>query len=212
MRPAFASLILLASLPAAADEAPSDPVAPRDNFSHRLQAGVGVTVGSGYRVMFKYGDKNNSGQTTSCGQLDSEGRPATTCTGRISTWLDAKLFFGVSSSVDVVIEQRIGLESGMAGDFTAGRMFVLMPGIRVYPTDGTKSFKFFVQIQPVFDFTDPGASNLRGYDIGLHEANGFQWDFLKWMGAYLQISETFEFVRAFTFQLEGGGGIEGRFP
>jgi hypothetical protein len=180
-----------------------------------MQAGIGVTVGSGYRVMFKYGQTNSdNGQQTYCGPptIDSQGNVPNTCTGRIPTWLDLKVFFGVSNYVDLVVEQRLGLETGISSDFTTNRTLVLMPGIRIYPSDPMKAFKFSVQIQGVFDFTDPGLSNLRRYDFGLHEANGFQWDFLKWMGAYLQISETFTFYRSFTFQIEGGGGIEGRFP
>ena len=185
--------------------APPDDPDPKasDDRTHRFQGGLGVTVGSGYRVIFRYGD------TKTCGTNDPQsGAPTSTCSGRLPTWLDAKLFFGVAHSVDLVIEQRFGLEA----DFTLNRQFMLMPGIRVYASDPHKPFKFFVQIQGVFDYSDPSTISDKRFDFGIHEANGFQWDFLKWMGAYLQISETFEFYRGIDFQIEGGLGLEGRFP
>ena len=187
----FALIALLAASPAAS----AVELGPPDS-SHYHQGGLDVTVGSGYTIRFKYGSAQ------SCGD---PGKNA--CYYRLPTWLDLKAFFGVSKAVDLVVEQRFGLES----DFTNSHNFLLMPGIRVYP-EPHKPFKFFVQIQLAIDFTDWGPVAPSRVDFGLHEVNGFQWDFLRWMGAYFQISETFEFIRSLSFQLEGGLGIEGRFP
>lgn len=204
---AFVVLALLASVaPAAADETAPSPAPPPSalpteppppNRSHKHQFGVDVTAGSGYRVVFRYPESTTCGGTVG----------ATTCNDRLKTWLDLKIFFGFTDNFELVVENRFGLEK----DFTATNQFMLMPGIRVYPS-GKDPFKFFLQVQGVFDYTDPNGTSPTRYDWGVHEANGFQWDFLKWAGAYLQISETFMFVRNFSFQFEIGGGLEGRFP
>jgi hypothetical protein len=173
------------------------PARNPDDRSHYHQFGLAVTAGTGYRVMFKYSS------ATTCNGVDGN----TTCYYRSPAFLDAKAFFGVSKSVDLVVEQRFGLET----DFFSNHDLLLMPGIRVYP-DASQAFKFYVQIQLVIDLSDPGNTSPNRYDFGFHEANGFQWDFLRWGGAYLQISETFGFVRSFNFQLEAGIGVEGRFP
>src|SRR5438128_7038543 len=103
-----AALLALALLPVAAhaDDAPAPPKEPAKevDHSHRLQFGVAVTVGSGYRVLFKY---------DTAGTCGDPGHA--TCYGRVPTWLDLKAFFGVSRYIDLVVEQRFGLES----DFTA---------------------------------------------------------------------------------------------
>ncbi len=182
---------------------PAVPPAPPparnpDDRSHYHQFGVAVTAGTGYRVMFKYSS------ASTCNGMDNNA----TCYYRAPAFLDAKVFFGVTKSVDLVVEQRFGLET----DFFSNHDLLLMPGIRIYP-DAAQAFKFYVQIQLVIDFSDvPNNITTNHYDFGFHEANGFQWDFLRWMGAYLQISETFGFVRSFNFQLEAGAGLEGRFP
>ncbi len=182
-----------ATAPATVPEKPSEP-----DRSHRLQFGVAVTAGSGYRVLFKYAGAQ------SCDGVDPSRN---TCYGRVPTWLDVKLFFGVHRAVDVVLEQRFGLET----DFTGSHPLLFMPGVRLYP-DGQKAFKFYVQLQLVIDYTDPGIVYHDRIDLGFHEANGFQWDFARYGGIYFQISETFGFLRSFDFQLEAGAGIEGRFP
>src|SRR5690349_6930763 len=101
-----AALLALALLPLAsrADEPPppkpTEPAEPPKevDHSHRLQFGVAVTVGTGYRVLFKYDS------ATTCGDPGHN-----TCYGRTPTWLDLKAFFGVSRNIDVVLEQRFGL-------------------------------------------------------------------------------------------------------
>lgn len=201
--PVALTLSLLASLPSLAAAAPDAKVDPKKDRSHRLQAGVGVTVGSGYRVQFKYSEAG------SCGQNDEQTqKPRNSCSDRLPTWLDLKIFFGVSHAVELIVEQRFSLEK----NFTTNTQFMLMPGIRVYAEGARKEFKFFVQLQGIFDYSNPGAFSGTRFDYGFHEANGFQWDFLKWMGAYFQISESFLFARSFTFQIEAGLGVEGRFP
>jgi hypothetical protein len=169
-----------------------------ENRSHRHQVGFDVTAGSGYRVIFKYE------VVRAC---SNDPKQSTTCTDRLPTWLDVKVFYAFTDNFEVVLEQRFGLEK----DFNNTNQLLFMPGIRIYPS-GRDAFKFFLQIQGVFDFTEPGNNNWARYDFGLHEANGFQWDFIKWAGVYLQISETFTFLRSFIFQFEGGLGLEGRFP
>ena len=208
MRAVAATLCLLALPSLAAAEAEPDRKKDR---SHRLQGGIGVSVGSGYRVQFKYGDAGT------CGRLGENGKPANSCFGRMPTYLDLKLFLGVSHSVDVLIENRFGLERAYpdANDPTAvavaNQLFVLMPGIRVY-AGGRSPFKFGVQIQLVFDYNETGTTGNSKFDFGVRETNMFQWDLLRWMCAYLQIGANFAFLRSFTFQLEAGAGIEGRFP
>ena len=90
MKPFVAALLLLAPLSALADKAPTDKKKDR---SHRMQAGIGVTAGSGYRIQFKYGDAGT------CGRKGDDGKPANVCYDRLPTWLDVRLQFGVSHNI-----------------------------------------------------------------------------------------------------------------
>ena len=209
MRAIAACALLCFSSLALADPGAGDPAAPAPppaapsprtlDITHYHQFGLAVTFGTGYLIRFKYAS------ATYCDGATDPGK--NTCYDRLPTWMDVKAFFGVTRAIDVLLEQRFGLES----DFTKSHNFLFMPGIRVYP-EPAKPFKFYVQVQGVLDFTDWGGVSSHGIDFGIHEANGFQWDFWHYMGAYLQISETFEFLRSLAFQLEAGIGVEGRFP
>jgi hypothetical protein len=49
-------------------------------------------------------------------------------------------------------------------------------------------------------------------DVTVRPLVGLQFDFIRWAGAYLQISPTISFIRALHFAFDGGLGLQFRFP
>jgi len=185
---------------AAAPPAPASPVSGPPapvGTSHFKQVGLGLIFGSGYRGLVRYQDSAPC-QTTDPGK--------DFCTSRLPFFMDLQAAFGVTRSLSAIADVRIGLEQ----DFTQSRPLAFAPGLKAY-IDAESLAKFFATIQLAFDFTsqEPGA---RGLDIGVRNANGLQFDLMRYFGVFVQFGETIAFRRFFRFELDLAAGIEGRLP
>jgi len=187
-----------APAPAAAP-APKPRVFPRlkrPSLSHEMQFGVAVLPGTGYRVLVPYKDN------VVCDLNDLAKR---VCTSRVPVFLDAQISYGIARAWDVMVDLRFGLEK----DFGLVHQFAVSPGFR-YWVDPELQTKFFATIQGVIDTT--GESQGGKVDFGVRNANGFMFEVMRNFGIYLQFEETLGFRRWLRFEIDGGVGVQARFP
>ena len=192
--------------PARAEEAPpkeapaSQPVAAgKLSYSHRMQGGVGLIFGSGYRGLVKYHGKPGACE-------DVAGSDKTFCHSRLPTWMDIQASFGATRGLSVIADVRVGLEN----DFTHSRPLAFAPGIK-YFIDADERWKFFVTLQLALDFTGQ-LPQVPTTDVGVRNAVGFQCDIHRLFGVWVQLGDTLAFRRYFRFELDGAVGLEVRFP
>lgn len=172
-------------------------------WSHKGQFGISADFGTGYRAIFKYDDDDFCGQSKAV------------CSARSPFVVDLTLTYGVSKSIELLADVRLGLED----DFKPAQLNADPPmpvsfggGLRVY-IDDTGSAKFFTSLLVNFDRTDYSASgNSTQTDVGVRNVNGLLLDFHRTFGAYIFLGETIGFVRWLSFQVDVGVGLQARFP
>ncbi len=189
------------SAPAADDAHAPDPKKrfPRiqpPSLVHKDQFGVAVLSGSGYRIIAPYKDK------ISCGQGINR-----VCTGRLPFFMEVQPSFGFARHWDVIVDLRFGVEP----DFNGSHQFAVSPGIR-YWVDAELPTKFFATFQGVYDLNPQHDPGIKDYDFGVRNANGFMFEVMRNLGFYLQFGETLGLVRWLRFEVDGGIGVQARFP
>ena len=173
----------------------------RDN--HKLQTGLSIMPGTGYRFIVPYKDQ------TFCGDRSHSGDKRV-CANFVPAFLDFQLSFGAMSRFDVIIDMRIGLQEDPA--VKGNHQFALAPGLRFW-LDQDVALKFYTTLQFVFDYTDFSTSpGVRSSDYGARNASGLMYDPIRNVGFYVQFGETFGFVRWFRIDLDIGIGAQIRFP
>jgi len=205
--------IALTSPAFGADEptAPTEPSAPASNkpaaaaatsdLSHKYQFGVAVRMGSGYRVIAPY-------QEEDCGELDDQGNKKSVCGGMYPLWLEVSPSFGITSTLEVLVDIRIPLDKP---SFTNSKGFFVAPGIK-YFTDPESAFKFFLTAQIVFESqSQSGNAGLASFDFGVRSALGVQIDLVRYVGLYAQAGLIFGFNRWMSFLIDFGGGLQVRY-
>jgi hypothetical protein len=199
--PATLALALL-SLAASPDEtvAPT-PAPPVPSLAHLHQVGISLAPGLGYRVIFPYKDGEF------CGETKDSGGPKRVCTSRLPWFLELEAAFGVTRSLSVIADLRFGLEE----DFNTSHLFFFAPGVKYFSGPDAR-LKFYTTFQLVFDNEDQHNTSLDDFDFGLRNANGLQFDFNRYVGAFAQFGETLAFVRWLRFELDFAFGVQGRFP
>ena len=163
---------------------------------HKDHFGIALLPGSGFRIIAPYKEG------ISCGQLQNR-----VCTGRIPFFIDAQPSFGFARHWDVIVDLRFGVEA----DFNGSHDFSVAPGLR-YWVDPELATKFFATIQGVYDLNPPHDPRIKDYDFGVRNANGFMFEVMRNLGFYLQFGETVGFVRWLRFEVDGGVGVQARFP
>ncbi len=194
-----------AKIDAAGTEAPAQPArfgGPAER-NHRLQTGLSIMPGTGYRLIVRYKE------TQSCG--DPSGiadKPV--CSRRLPTFLDFQLSFGAMSRMDIIVDLRFGLEQDPA--VKGSHQFALAPGFRFW-LDQEIALKFYSTLQFVYDYTyfPPNASTPSS-DLGVRNANGLMYDPIRNVGFFVQFGETMGFRRWFRIDLDVGFGAQIRFP
>lgn len=185
--------------PAAGDGLKKFAPLKRPTLIHTDQFGISLLPGTGYRIIIPYDNDVPCEITTGI-------MPRRVCTRRVPTFLDAQLSFGFAAHWDVLLDLRFGLEK----DLGLVRQLTVAPGIR-YWVDPELHFKFFATIQMAID-TSTDDPSLSGANYGVHNSNGFMYDVMRNAGVYLQFGETISFRRALRFEVDGGAGVQVRFP
>jgi hypothetical protein len=167
-------------------------------MTHRLQFGIALLPGTGYRGIFPYQEMID------CGQPGKR-----VCTSRLPTFLDVQPSFGFGDHWDVLIDLRFGIEQ----DFTGTHQFAVAPGVR-YWVDPEEHTKFFATIQVAYDTTPQHATAALKHndDVALRNSNGFMYDVMRNVGFYVQVGETIGFVRWLRFEIDAGVGVQARLP
>ncbi|HSD88561.1 MAG TPA: hypothetical protein VLB44_13630 [Kofleriaceae bacterium] len=185
---------------ASADDGSEPPVT-----FHKGQLGISARFGLGARGILTYDN------TVYCGKSDPQAAHgfASVCTGRTPLALDLEAAYGVTKSIELTLELRLGLERdfGTVPGVDGPRPFYLAPGARFFFSESGHT-KLFVQPEAVIDL----AGYDRGNDFGLKGIEGFWIDLHRTYGIYLFVGETLEFKRWLSASFEGGLGFQGRYP
>lgn len=169
---------------------------------HRHQGFVNVLFGTGWHMVAPY-DKDNPDKA--CG-YDSDDESEPVCTGRSPFHLDFLAGFGVKDGLEVFAMFKLGLDR--PDSRLPERMMMIGAGIKVYsPSDGL--FKISFGVAPLFDFSPRRVDK---YDFLIHVPIGAHFDFLPWLGAYIQVAPNISMVTEFMLDLTAGIGVQGRFP
>ncbi|HVV52703.1 MAG TPA: hypothetical protein VHO06_23790 [Polyangia bacterium] len=199
--PDTAALDAQAAAPAAADDGPDPkkrfPRLQPPSLLHTDQFGISVLPGTGYRVIAPYKDG------IPCGPVQTDR----VCTGRLPFFVGAQASFGFARHWDVIVDLRFGVES----DFNGSHEFSVAPGFR-YWVDPELPAKFFATFQGVYDLNPQHEPGVKDYDFGVRNANGFMYEVMRNLGFYLQFGETLGLVRWLRFEVDGGIGVQARFP
>jgi hypothetical protein len=163
---------------------------------HDMQFGIALLPGSGYRGIFPYKDGIN------CGEAAKR-----VCTGFLPFFLDVQPSFGFATAWDVLVDLRFGISQ----DFTHSHEFAVAPGVR-YWIDPEQQLKFFATIQFAYDATPPHDPLVKSYDLAFRNSNGVMYDVMRNFGVYFQLGETIGVVRWLRFEIDGGVGVQARFP
>lgn len=191
--------ILIVLVAGAGTAAAEEPAAGEGRqISHAGQVGVHLALGTGYRVVAPYDDEY-------CGAVDE------VCLGRSPVSLDLGLAYGVNSKLEVLFEMRIGLERdfGATPDADGPRLRSYAPGVKVYINDVGVT-KFFSTLQLVIDTT--GFEQNPETDYAIKQTNGLQLDVHETVGLFFFFGEVVGWDRWLRFEMEGGIGLQARFP
>lgn len=200
---ALALVIVAAGATAAPADDAGEPAQPGDDdklaISHAGQVGVHLALGTGYRGVAPYDDEY-------CGRPADE-----VCLGRSPVALDLGLSYGVNQKIELLLEVRFGLESdfGAVPDGDGPRVRQYAPGLKVYINDVGVT-KFFSTFQLLVDTT--GYEQNDETDYGIKQTNGLQLDVHETVGLFFYFGEIVGWERWLRVQMEGGIGIQARFP
>ncbi|HTJ47275.1 MAG TPA: hypothetical protein VL463_34475 [Kofleriaceae bacterium] len=173
---------------------------------HDGQFGLGLQLAVGMRAINPYDNEY-------CGAVGDNGNANQAyCLARVPMTLDFELTYGVKPAIEAMLEVRIGVErdfGASSADMTGPRVHQFAPGARFYFSESGRS-KFFSTAQIVLDTS--GYSGVDGTDFMLRNVNGFMFDIQKSYGVYVFFGEEVGFKRWLSATLEGGIGIQGRYP
>ncbi|HKA87412.1 MAG TPA: hypothetical protein VKE22_07080 [Haliangiales bacterium] len=174
------------------------------SYPHKGQIGIYSQIGIGYRFIARY-DENDF-----CGKAGSA-----VCTGSTPPWIELGLSYGATNSLELITDVRIGLSTDFkpeTSSASAPRNLVIAPGLKVY-IDDEGSLKWFSTFQLAIDLTDYSSSTVKTkVDFGERSVIGLLIDLHRTFGVYIHGGVTFGFVRWFRFEMDGGVGLQARFP
>jgi hypothetical protein len=172
------------------------PAAP----DHARQFGLSVMPGSGYRIVVPYKEDVKCGDSSG-----NASRPV--CTHSLPFFLEVQLSFGIFKQLDFLTDFRFGLQKDPAT--LNSHEFAFSPGFRFW-LDQDVALKFYTTAQVVYDYVD--YLGVSSSDFAIRNANGLMYDPIKNLGIYVQLGWTMGMVRWFRMELDGGLGIQVRYP
>ena len=192
-----------------------DPAPPgREARHHQGQFGLGLSLVTGYRFMTTWDADDYCGDRATAGD---GGGNAAYCFSRTPFAFDLALSYGVARGVELMLDIRLGIERDFGTSASASgsgpRLRHYAPGIKFWLTSRGQT-NYFSTAQLAIDATgyqDAGGQD-RGADIRLRNANGLQVDFHPAYGIYVYFAEEVAFRRWLEIGLEGGVGVQGRYP
>ena len=198
--------------PALIPTASDPPAAGRERGHHKGQFGLGLSLVTGYRFMTTWDADDYCGDRASAGD---GGGNAAYCFSRTPFAFDLALSYGVARGIELMLDIRLGVERdfGTSASGSGPRLRHYAPGIKFWLTSRGQA-NYFSTAQLAIDATgyeDAGGQD-RGTDIRLRNANGLQVDFHPAYGIYVYFAEEVAFRRWLEIGLEGGVGIQGRYP
>jgi len=152
-----------------------------------------------------------------CGETDTTARYgyAPICTGRAPLALDLEASYGVAKHVELLFDLRLGLEQDPGSTPSAGdgaRPLQLAPGARFFFSEAAHT-KLFFQPMAVFDVaSQPTTIGSRGTEFGVRGLEGYWIDLHRAYGFYFYVGETLGVSPWLEGEIEGGFGIQGRYP
>ena len=173
--------------------------------NHRYQTGLSIMPGSGYRLIARYKENQNCGDSSGV-----QSKPV--CAHSVPFFLEFQLSFGVAARADIIADIRFGLQSDPA--IAGGHQFALAPGVRFW-LDQDVTLKFYTTLQFMYDYTDFSgslAADVRSSDYGMRNASGLMYDPIRNVGFFVQFGESIGFARWFSIALDVGLGAQIRFP
>lgn len=193
--------VLLASPAARAEDGDiDDEPDTAEDLTHEGQLGLNLQVSTGYRGIFPYDGEY-------CGVAGNNEA----CVERAPVVLDIGVSYGVTRSLELLLELTVGLERefGSGPGLTGPRTRVYSPGLRYYFSE-TGQLRFFSTLQLAIDATDFAQAS--GVDYAIKNINGLQLDVQRAVGLYAFFGETVSWTRWLRFEMVAGLGVQARFP
>ena len=171
-----------------------------------------AALATGYRLIKTWDNDRYCGARAGVG---GGGGNAVYCVGRSPVVLDVTLSYGLTRSLELMLDLRFGLERDFGSTATADgpRLRHYAPGLKLFLGE-PDTMKFFSTAQLAIDttgYTELGGAAL-GTDVRLRNANCLQVDFHDAYGAYAYFAEELAFSRWLEAGVEFGAGIQGRYP
>jgi hypothetical protein len=193
------ALLALLALTAPAVAGPELDATDAEKEKHQGQVGLGIAVGTGYRGIFRDADEY-------CGKTGED-----LCLARSPLHMDLSLGYRVLEKLELYGELRIGLERdfGENANSEGARTRAYSMGAKVYFKDeGTA--KFWSSLAFTIDTTHYPQKPENDYGVRLR--NAFQFDPHRTVGVFFYFGPIFAWQRWLRFEVEGGLGLQARFP
>lgn len=183
----------------------------RAPWGHRYQVSFRVAGSLGYMFAIRYG--GGMGDSDNCATAYGGSMSgAVFCYGRSPVMVDTAVGFGVTETLELEARFRFGELLFLPGSMSStGIPLALGVGIRYYGNDDSR-LKFLLGVAAFVDFTDRVMISRFGTDVQVRLEQGLQYDIFRQFGVYVQLGETFGFVRNLSAVLDGGLGVQARVP
>ncbi len=174
--------------------------APAETMSHRYQVGLRAGIGIPFMFGLKY-----KGDNPPC---DVAATHQTWCRHFGVGTLDFDLGFGVSDAIELSFDARFGL----ADEPSWGAPPVSIGlGMRAYGSP-EENIKLYFGPRLILDLTSSDLPNWTGVDFGVRGDMGLQFDFIRYVGMYVQLGLQLTFLRALMFVPDLSIGVQVRLP